>query len=332
MLVSVAVMAVPAKKGLWKTITLENGKDVKVLLKGDEFGHYWQTVDGQRYVANGSVYQEETPAISQEAAQKRAKAQMHRTARLPRKAANGARRATASHLGQKKGLILLVNFKDVKFQEENNQALYNNVANTPGYTDDNGFNGSVADYFKDQSHGQFELTFDVVGPVAVSKNASYYGQNDANGDDMHPEEMVSEAVTLAKNLVSDWSQYDWDSDGEVDQVMIIYAGEGEADGGDASTIWPHEYALEYTNVDKVKVGGNLYVNTYAVANEGSMHSSYGIKYFAINGIGTICHEFSHCLENLPRLITGSVICSSICTSSNSVSLSMMILLIQIYCQ
>ena len=294
-LVSVAVMAVPAKKGLWKTITLENGKEVKAQLKGDEFGHYWQAVDGHCYVSDGDIYQEQTPAIIQKAAQKRAKAQMHRTVRLPRKAANGAHRAPASHLGQKKGLILLVNFKDVKFQEENNQALYNNIANTPGYTDENGFKGSVSDYFKDQSHGQFELTFDVVGPVTVSKNASYYGKNDTNGDDMHAEEMVVEAVTLAKNMVSDWSQYDWDGDGEVDQVMIIYAGEGEADGGAASTIWPHEYALENINVGKVKVGDNLYVNTYAVANEGSMHSSYGMEYFAINGIGTICHEFSHCL-------------------------------------
>ena len=294
-LASVAVMAVPAKKGLWKTISLENGKEVKALLKGDEFGHYWQAVDGHCYVSDGDIYQEQTPAMLQKAAQKRAKAQMYRTARLPRKAANGARRAPASHLGQKKGLILLVNFKDVKFQEENNQALYNNIANTPGYTDENGFNGSVADYFKDQSHGQFELTFDVVGPVTVSEKASYYGKNDANGNDMHAEEMVAEAVKLAKDMVSDWSQYDWDGDGEVDQVMIIYAGEGEADGGAASTIWPHEYALEYTNVGKVKVGDNLYVNTYAVANEGIAQEYYGMEYLSLCGIGTICHEFSHCL-------------------------------------
>ena len=295
MLASISVMAVPAKKGIWKTITLENGEEVKALLKGDEFGHYWQTGDGRRYVANGSEFHEETLSIRQEAAQKRAKAQMRRAARLPQKTTNAARRASSSHLGKKKGLILLVNFKDVKFQEENNQALYNNVLNTPGYTDENGFNGSVADYFKDQSRGQFELTFDVVGPVTVSKDASYYGRNDANGNDMHAEEMVVEAVKLAKNMVSDWSQYDWDGNGEVDQVMIIYAGEGEADGGDEDTIWPHEWELAYSSDGKIKVDDNLYVNTYAVANEGYTQESYGREYFAINGIGTICHEFSHCL-------------------------------------
>ena len=294
--ITVAAMAVPAKKGLWKTITLENGQEVKALLKGDEFGHYWHATDGKRYVAVEGQYREETPEMRQMAASRRVQAQQRRMARLPKKAANGVRRASEAHLNQKKGLILLVNFKDVKFQEENNQAFYNNVANTPGYTDENGFQGSVADYFKDQSRGKFELTFDVVGPVTVSKNAKYYGENDANGEDKHPEEMVVEAVKLAKDQVTNWNQYDWDGNGEVDQVMIIYAGEGEADGGAESTIWPHEWQLQYVNLDFEVVDG-LKINTYAVANEGSVQQDYwtGIEYFAVNGIGTICHEFSHCL-------------------------------------
>lgn len=299
LLVSVAVMAVPAKKGIWKTITLENGKEVKVQLKGDEFGHYWRSAEGRNYVTVDGSFQEETSGMRQLAVQRRAVSQQRRAARLSRHTSKGMRRAPASHLGQKKGLILLVNFKDVKFQRENNKTFYNNVANTQGYTDENGFIGSVADYFRDQSRGLFELTFDVVGPVTVSKSVSYYGENDDDGNDKHSEEMVMEAVNLAKNLVTDWKQYDWDDDGEVDQVMIVYAGEGEADGGDESTIWPHEYALSYSdddNIKRVKVANNLYVDTYAVANEGSKtQSEYGFEYFYVNGIGTICHEFSHCL-------------------------------------
>ena len=294
--ITVAAMAVPAKKGLWKTITLENGQEVKALLKGDEFGHYWRTADGKRYVAVEGQYREETPEMRQMAASRRVQAQQRRMARQATETVHGVRRAPESHLNDKKGLILLVNFKDVKFQEENNQAFYNNVANTPGYTDENGFQGSVADYFKDQSRDQFRLTFDVVGPVTVSKNAKYYGENDANGDDKHPEEMVVEAVKLVKDQVTNWNQYDWDGNGEVDQVMIIYAGEGEADGGAESTIWPHEWQLQYVNLDFEVVDG-VKINTYAVANEGSVQQDYwtGIEYFAVNGIGTICHEFSHCL-------------------------------------
>ena len=300
MLVAMAMMAVPAKKGVWRTITLENGKEVKALLQGDEFGHYWRTADGKHYVAVDGLYKEETPAIRQKAALRRAQAQKRRAARLPHKAVNGLRRASDSHLGKKKGLILLVNFKDVQFQEKFDHVLYENLANTPGYTDDNGFRGSVSDYFKDQSRGQFELTFDVVGPVTVSKEMAYYGENDSDGNDKHAEEMVMEAVKLAKSQVSDWKQYDWDGDGEVDQVMIIYAGEGEASSIDVSTIWPHEYVLSYSNyydpsIKPIEVANNLYVNTYAVANEGVDMSLYGGEGYCINGIGTICHEFSHCL-------------------------------------
>ena len=284
-------MAVPAKKGLWKTITLPDGTEVRAQLKGDEFGHHWYAADGKRYVAVSGQYREETPEMRQSAALRRVKAQQHRAARLPHKTANGSRRAAdPAHLGQKKGLILLVNFKDTKFQEAHTPELYNHIANTPGYTDDNGFNGSVADYFKDQSRGQFELTFDVVGPVTVSKDASYYGQNNDDGDDMRPEEMVAEAVKLAKDLVTDWKQYDWNDDGEVDQVMIIYAGEGEADGGSEDTIWPHEWLLSYVGM-AVAITDSLKINTYAVANEGWGDGNT----IHINGIGTICHEFSHCL-------------------------------------
>ena len=290
LLVTLTVLAVPAKKGLWKSITLNNGQVVKAQLKGDEFGHFWRTADGKHYVAVDGQYQEETADIRQKAAQRRAQAQSRRAARLSYKVVNGKRRASDAHFGQKKGLILLVNFQDTQFQEEHNQALYNNVANTPGYTDDNGFQGSVADYFKDQSRGDFELTFDVVGPVTVSHDAEYYGENNDNGDDMHPEEMVVEAITLAKDLVTDWKQYDWDDDNEVDQVMIVYAGEGEADGGADNTIWPHEWELKFVDLD-FEVTDGIKVNTYAVANEGLVYDNQ----FCINGIGTICHEFSHCL-------------------------------------
>ena len=290
MLVTAIMMAVPAKKGLWKTITLVNGQEVKAQLRGDEFGHFWCTADGKHYVAVDGQYQEETPAIRQKTAQRRAQAQQHRSARLPHKSVNGVRRASEAHFGPKKGLILLVNFKDVKFQEKNDVTLYNNVANTPGYTDKNGFKGSVADYFKDQSRSQFELTFDVVGPVTVSKDAKYYGENDDDGNDKHAEEMVVEAVKLAKDLVLDWEQYDWDGDHEVDQVMIVYAGEGEADGGSEDTIWPHEWTLSTTGIAFDIVDG-IKINTYAVANEGYKEG----KTIHVNGIGTICHEFSHCL-------------------------------------
>lgn len=290
-----AVMAVPAKRGMWKTITLSDGTEMKATLQGDEFGHYWKGIDGKKYVKSGDTYVVMGEEVVKNAAARRAKAQQQRTKKMK------ARKASA-YKGQKKGLIILVNFKDTKFQTADaaTQALYNNIANTAGYKDDNGFSGSVADYFKSQSRGDFELSFDVVGPVTVSQNASYYGENNKYNQDKYPAEMVIEAVNLAKSSVSNWKQYDWDGDHKVDQVMIIYAGEGEASGGDASTIWPHEYNLYAANyygdgTGPVTVDTDLEVDTYAVANEGMVEQGLFTETFVYMGIGTICHEFTHCL-------------------------------------
>ena len=37
LLVTASVMAIPAKRGLWSTITLSDGTEVRVELRGDEF-------------------------------------------------------------------------------------------------------------------------------------------------------------------------------------------------------------------------------------------------------------------------------------------------------
>lgn len=40
--------------------------------------------------------------------------------------------------------------------------------------------------------------------------------------------MVAEACLWAHEQGFDFSKYDWDGDGEVDQVFVLYAGHGEA--------------------------------------------------------------------------------------------------------
>ena len=288
-LVAAAVLAVPAKRGVWKTINLEDGTQLKAQLHGDEFRSWWQTAGGQRYVQSEGVYVLETEARRQAASQRRAAVHRHRSALAARRASS---RSASPYVGQKTGLILLADFPDVKFRSRNTAAFYQQVANTEGFTDEQGYRGSVADYFRDQSEGQFLLNFDVVGPVTLSKSRDYYGENDANGNETHTREFVREAVTLAMSKVTNWSKYDWDGDGYVDQVMIIYAGEGEATGGAESTIWPHEWQL----ATPLSVGNNLLVSTYAVANEViAGEDNRGKKVYLNEGIGGICHEFSHCL-------------------------------------
>ena len=190
-------------------------------------------------------------------------------------------------IGNKKGLVVLVNFANKEMLPNANET-FNEMFNAIGYNKNNAV-GSVHDYFYDQSYGQFNLTFDVVGPVTLSNNYGYYGTNGAllDGNDMRPNEMVVEACHLADKFV-DFSDYDWNGDGEVEQVFIVYAGYGESNGAASNTIWPHKHNLEYTNSGIQKLDGTI-INQYACSCE---LAGYTGK--TLNGIGTACHEFSHC--------------------------------------
>ena len=284
--VVLSAMAVPAKPGVWRTISLTDGTQVKVQLVGDEFMHYYQSADGTRYIydaasATYQVYSDSQFSNSRrKAVARRAKANNRRVVR--RKAD-----AVSIFQGTKKGLIILAQFTDSKFQSGHDRALYNKIANAENYTD-NGFKGSVKDYFKAQSAGQFELDFDVVGICQLKNQCSYYGGNDSYGDDLHAGEMVAEACLWAATQDVDFSKYDWDGDGEVDQVFVLYAGKGEADGGAASTVWPHMYYLSESDYGKSLSFNGVKVDTYACSAELNGRGKLG-------GIGTFCHEFSHCM-------------------------------------
>ncbi|MBR7086280.1 MAG: M6 family metalloprotease domain-containing protein, partial [Prevotella sp.] len=293
------VSAVPAKPGQKKLLRLSDGTTVEARLVGDEHGHFWHSADGRafRKVQNEAFYEQiDVLNVKKNAQKRRAKANLRRAKRqMPKKAG-----LTSNFIGKKKGLIILVDYTDVKFQAANNQALYNRIANEANFVHDE-FVGSVYDYFLAQSEGLFELNFDVVGPYTLSHNREYYGGNDEDNEDMHPAGMVVEACRMADAEV-DFADYDWDGDGEVDQVYVLYAGPGEANGGDEETVYPHEWTLSSAqyygeDVASIKLYG-VWVDTYACSGElqpAAIDRYYNVTAWKIDGIGTICHEFSHCL-------------------------------------
>lgn len=274
------VQAMPAKRGQWQTLALADGTTVTAQLMGNEHLHYYQTADGEIYTATETdgVYQKTSATLLKQRVQWRS----------PRKS-NGPRKefgVPTHYTGSKKGIIILVNYKDVKFNSANTQTRFNAIANQENYSS-SPFTGSVHDYFLAQSYNQFDLTFDVVGPVQLANNQSYYGADSGGeGNDIRPGQMVKEACQAVNSQVT-WSDYDWDGDGEVDQVFILYAGKGQADGGSANTIWPHEWEMTEAYGSRLSLQGT-YINTYACGPELNGSGQ-------INGIGTICHEFTHCL-------------------------------------
>ena len=285
LMVGTAIHAVPAKRGIWKTFTLKTGQTVQVQLCGDEFLHFWEDKDGNRY-----SYDTSDGLKPANMAQLRTRAQVMRQQACPDNiikkdllaGANGSTSLTrgVSYTGKKKCLILLAQFSDKKFTMNDPKTFYNRVANEQGFSEGN-FKGSVADYFKAQSNGKFEMNFDVMGPYTLGEQA-FYGKNEGGQQDVNVQAMISGCLGKAAAEGIDFSPYDWDGDGEMEMVFVVYAGRGEATGGGDNTIWPHKGRM----TNSVKCGNKTLIN-YACSNELSTSNE-------VDGIGTICHEFSHC--------------------------------------
>ena len=203
-----------------------------------------------------------------------------------------------------RGLLILVEFADKKFEQHNSQLAFDSLANSDNYTY-NGATGSCKQYFSDQSSGKYIPHFDVVGPVALPNNMAYYGDDMNKEDDRYLFDFILDACQGADQLGVDFSNYDNDNDGFVDFVYVLYAGYGQADGGEEATIWPHKWDLKsvlyfgYHNQSEYfansetdyllpQIDGKI-LDDYACSSE--------LKYStnARAGIGTICHEFSHVL-------------------------------------
>lgn len=202
-------------------------------------------------------------------------------------------------IGEVHSLVILVQFADTKFSTVGSDAyqFFDNMLNEPGFTYSNGANGSARDFYLNSSNGRFQPKFDVIGPVTLPEKYSYYGANKGSSVDnpVRLEEFVREACKLADPSV-DFSQYDHNQDGFIDNIYFFYAGKGEADSGDGNAIWPH--SAYYSDIasqagtaqTSLKLDG-VEVGNYTCSNEinGTIITPQPA------GIGTFVHEFGHVL-------------------------------------
>ena len=189
-----------------------------------------------------------------------------------------------------RGIVILAAFKDVSFTYKQQEFI--ELLNKKGYSR-NGASGSAKDYFEEQFGEGYSFDFDVSNIVTLSKVRSYYGKNTSNGDDAAPAEMVAEACRLASQNGVDFSQYDHDGDGEVDNIFVFYAGEDESDypeGSKDDCIWAHAWYVKDGAGIRLSLNGKV-INRYACASE---TTPYG-NGTTITSIGTFCHEFTHTL-------------------------------------
>lgn len=289
-LMALAASAVPAKRGLWRNVQLAGGGTARVQLVGDEHMHFYVSEDGTRYSLDSAtgLYSPMSDAqMSAKANRAAARRKVIGNKMRPRRVGTIDK---SVFQGTKKAIVILAQYTDKKFTADNSLDLYKKAINGINYKDGD-FRGSVRDYFRAQSNGQFDIDFDVVGVCPLKYPYSHYGKN-VGDDEPNTYEMIVEACQWAHNNGTDFSKYDWNGDGKVDQVYVIYAGLGEADGGTTNTVWPHMFYLSaYEGTEYYEKGLTLdgvTIDTYACGPELQGDGRN-------NGVGTFCHEFSHCM-------------------------------------
>ncbi len=310
---SISLFAIPARRGVSRFLQ-PDGSSFEALVIGDEFGHIKKTTDGCAIIqdedgwwsyaafdADGSRY-----SSGVHVGDKAADAGVLNASRnIPLSAISAKSRATRSavesdravsrRLSTRNGnttqkcLVILAEYNDVKFTSDRQDFV--DMLTEEGYSE-NGGTGSVKDFFDAQFQGKYEFEFTVSEIVTLPKNRKYYGANDADGEDQHPDEMIREACRLADPDI-DFSVFDQDADGSVDNIFVFYAGEGEADSHIENTVWPHSSHLRY---GELRCDGKD-IGQYACASELNVkdESLSGKKTYGLTGIGTFCHEYTHTL-------------------------------------
>ena len=217
---------------------------------------------------------------------------------LRRGAPTGQKKQTGGdfYYGERHQLTVMAEFNDRAFKgdEEATLAQWNKIFNTKNLSEAP-FKGSVHDYFYAQSYGNFDLDFDL-HYVKVSGNAEKYASTNAN--DENSQYLVQDIMEVLSTRHIDWSLYDWNGDGFVNQLLIVYAGNGMNDSSGSNLIWPHQgWMSEHLKDGKTGVycdpvpvtyeGKEYKVDCYCALSELTKNNDYG-------SFGTLCHEYTHC--------------------------------------
>lgn len=306
-LLSLTVMAVPAKRGV-RTATQSDGTTLHYNLHGDEWHHGCVTSDGLTIARNAKgdfCYKttnglsaviahdinarsaNEASFIEANKAQMTLSSQFTASKRARRAKAQTMRRASqVPQTGSPRIPVILVRYKDKGFISSNPVNTWTKQIADPNEL-------SVRRYFGDQSFGKYTPQFDIYGVTMLKNNRVYYGGNDYNDEDKAVGEMVAEAC-LDQNPNIDFSRYDNDGDGECDVVVVLYAGDGEASSyadDYEDSVWPCQWDLYSSDYGRNLTLDGVTVSKFAVFNE-----LYGETLDTEDGIGTMCHEFSHCID------------------------------------
>ena len=171
------------------------------------------------------------------------------------------------------GLTILIDFSDAApaFTKAEVEAWLNQRGYREG-----GLNGSIRDYYFDNSNGVVDFQNQVVGFYRATQPKSYY---EADTGYSRAAALVNEVIAAIDAEV-DFSMFDNDGDGRTEAVSIVYAGPQEEFG---RGLWPHAGSINTTR-------DGVQVRRYQMTDMGTR---LGLYVFA--------HEIGHMMFGWPDL-------------------------------
>ena len=195
-------------------------------------------------------------------------------------------------------LVILVSFRDTDFSLDHPMEYYDRLFNEPGFNEEKrNASGCVADYFRAQSYGLFNLKFDVYGPIKVDTLAQPYNNPTEKTKNFGGAIFHRATLQLLDSLAAgvydndgwdgDFDKYDWNNNGSINQVIYVYAGVpgNISDERSYGHIWPNT-----STFTSVQTPGGKRISNYSCSGE-----RWPTNSILRCGLGTIAHEFSHCL-------------------------------------
>lgn len=304
--------AIPARNIL-HTFKQPDGTTFQARLRGDEHLHFVVDEQGHSLIRNGDGYWcyayyqadgrkvssgypvgQEAPAhvlsasryIPSEAlrlrtAERRAQIGRFRSQRLEQMRRSKAFTGTSKdQKTNRHSVVILAEFSDIKMTYTREHFI--DLLTKENYNF-NGAHGSALDYFNEMFQGDWSFQFKVSPIVTLDHDSAYYF-DDEDDVDKNPAQAVIDACKKAHDLGLNFSQFDDDEDGEVDNIIVFVAGHDQAIDGDVTNVWSHAWAIQDGAQISYSLDG-VFLNSYAITTE------YGQQGFT--GIGTFCHEFSH---------------------------------------
>lgn len=309
-------LASPARRGAL-VLTQPDGTTFRAFLQGDEFANIKTTYDGHAIIQDEdgwwcyAVYEDdgsrcssgyrigkEVPGSILSGSRNIPRSVISENGKAKRLSINTIESDIRPSLtnfstpARRNGIVILAQFKDIKFLHGKED--FQTMLMSDGYSL-HGATGSAREYFEYQFNGRINFSFDVSEIVTLPAKREYYGKNDSRGNDSRPAEMISDACRLAAENGVDFSLYDSNNDGKVDNVFVFFAGEDEAEGADENSIWSHSWYL-FSGADiSLSLNGKM-IDKYACTSE--MTRIYDLvtgklQKTRLSGIGTFCHEYSH---------------------------------------